>query len=236
MRSACFALSLMVTLAVSGRMRVASAQEPCCCPHPVLRATAILVRGAVRVVTAPVRLLVHHHGCGCDDGCCYDVPIGYGYGGEVAGPINPGITYSTPFAASSSLAIYTPVIDAEQLDKMSDEECRLGADEAIGRGLSLYRRGEISVARQYFHEATVLSPGMASAWGLCGVAAAAVNDQRVAALCAVQVREIIADNAGERSSLYRTLTPMQGNSRAAFEQLVRHNDALTPVENLVSAE
>ncbi len=244
MRRLSLCLAVLACLVVGSEANVASAQDPCC-RRPVLRAAAFLVRGTVRLVTAPFRLLAHHHhGCGCYDcGCGYD-GYGYGYdagwdygqagGYESFGPVPSEVVYSAPFAAPlpTVMAVYEPIVAADAIDGMTAEACRAAAARAMSEGVNHYRRGEIEVARQYFDESIQLMPDMAAAWGLRGVAAAAANDEEVAAECALQVRLITADNAAERSHLYRTLSPVQGQSRVQFEQLVRHVDSRQSVENL----
>jgi hypothetical protein len=229
-----FAVAMSVSLTIMGSANLASAQEPCCHHHhhhPVLRAAAVAVRVTVHVALAPLKLLAHHHHHGCDDcGYGYEDGVDYGPGGLPHGaePIDPGLPPAE--------AVYAPIVAPELIAGLSDEECRAAAAQAISRGVSLYRQGEVAVAREYFHEAAVLTPDVAATWGLCGVAAAAANDQQIAAVCANHVRAITANNAAERSNLSRTLAPIQGNSRVAFELLVRNTDVRLPTESLVNAQ
>lgn len=241
---------ILASLSV-GLLGSASAQEPCddcCCHrHPVLRGTAWVIRGAVHLVTAPVRLLAHHHhGCGCCyDGCgdgCGSYPYGPNYPGAV-GPAAPGqpVAPGQPAAPGEPVAPaaavqhgYVPVVSADSVSELSADDREVAAKQAIGRGISLYRSGEIEVAREYFREATVLAPDMAAGWGLCGIAAASAKDSQSAAECADRVREITATNSAERSQLYRLLAPIQGESRVAFEQLLRSAPEQNSLESLVS--
>jgi hypothetical protein len=240
MRRVGIAVAMTVTLMMMGRANVASAQEPCCHRgHPVLRATAVVLRGAVHLALAPLRLLAHHHhGCG-DCGYVYEYgdAVGPGPGGAPHGaePVEPGML-SPAGATPHEAAIYTPIVAPEAIDNLSAEECRAAAAQAISRGMNHYRRGELAVSREYFHEAAVLTPDVASTWGLCGIAAAAANDPQTAAICAERVRQLTANNTAERSNLYRTLAPIQGHSRAEFELLVRNTDARLPTESLVRAQ
>ncbi|MGE0606760.1 MAG: hypothetical protein AB7O62_06505 [Pirellulales bacterium] len=238
-------LAMLACLAVSNKTEVASAQDPCChCHRPVLRAAAFLVRGTVHLVTAPIRLLVHHHHChGCYGyDCCYggygyevygDAGVGYGpaIGEEHVAPPHADVVFAAPFAAET-LAVYQPIVEADAIGGLTADECRDAAGRAMAEGVGLYRRGDVAVARQYFDEASRLAPDMAAAWGLRGVAAAAAGDEAIAAECAQQVRLITASNDGERSNLYRTLAPVQGQSRVRFEQLVRNDSAVRSIEHL----
>lgn len=244
MRSLYLALAMLITLTVGSRTATAhcgpccdSCCGPSCCCHPVLAGGARLVRGALRLATAPVRWLAHHHCChGCCGGCCYDSccdsGCGYGpYAGYDAGQALPaGAEQAAPAVEA---AVYTPVVSPENLESLTADQRLAAAQQAIAQGINLYRRGELEVAREYFNEATELTPEMAAAWGLRGVAASAAQETEVAAECANRVREITLENAAERSKLYRTLAPIQGNSRASFEQLVRSNDVRQPVEQIV---
>jgi hypothetical protein len=230
-----FGLVVAVSLAmlVAGRANVAFAQDPCCHHphHPILRATAVAIRGTVWVLMTPVRLVFHHH----HHGCC-----GYGYGDE--GVVEYGPTDALPAGevvapgAAAPAAVYAPIVNPESIDNLSAEECRTAAQQAIGRGLVAYRQGQIDVARAYFHEAAVLTPDAASTWALCGVAAAAADDAKTAAVCATHARLITAGDATQRSSMYKTLAPIQGKSRLAFEQLVNAVGADQSIQNIASAQ
>lgn len=225
----------MAVLIAGGWANVAPAQEPCA-PRPILRASAMLVRGSVRLVTAPVRLLVCHHGwgCGCHGGChagyeVYGPQYATDYHGAALGATN---TASLEAAwLNRPAAIYSPVVAADSIERLSSEDRRRFTELAIDRGIGQYRQGEFAVAGQYFCEATTLTPDMAAAWGMRGVAAAA-NDAELAAECAVRVAAISNADASERSRLYRRLAPMQGESRAAFELLVRNTNEQNPAQNI----
>lgn len=234
MRQIGLVVAVSLTLLVAGRANVASAQEPCCHHrhHPILRATAVAIRGTVWVLMTPVRLVFHHH----HHGCC-----GYGYGDEGVveyGPTDalPGGALPAGEAVAPAAAVYAPIVDPEKIDGLSAEECRTAAQQAIGRGLVAYRQGQIDVARAYFHEAAVLTPDVASTWALCGVAASAADDAKTAAVCATHVRLITTEDSSQRSAMYKTLAPIQGKSRVAFEQLVNAAGADQNIQNIASAQ
>ncbi len=163
------------------------------------------------------------------NGCCANYPVFMPPcpGPKVAAPSanKPPQTQAVPAqrhrsAGQISVATYRPVVAAVSLQGLSEGERRLFAQEALDEGLKHYRQGDRNIALEYFTEATELTPDAATAWAYRGITSLDQNDNSVAKECAARVREIGNANPQARTQLYRALSPMQGQSRLAFEQLV----------------